>query len=221
MITVVPMSGLVSPPPRRPGRRDEYAQQTRDAVVVAARALFADRGFVATTVDDIAASSRVSPGTVYQQCGGKHGLLRTLLSLWANASSVSRTSARIDRACTGEEVFELLGVGYLDMYRQFGDVIALSVAVAPHDEESARCLDEITAKHRAVLVGAARRLRECGVLSDGTSDDDFADVAEFYFGSHGGIGFMATNLGWAPERARTWITTQFARGFGVDVRLDR
>ena len=63
VITVVHMSGLASPPPRRPGRRDEYAQQTRDAVVVAARALFADRGFVATTVDDIAASSRVSPGS--------------------------------------------------------------------------------------------------------------------------------------------------------------
>ena len=102
-----------------------------------------------------------------------------------------------------------------------GDVIALSVAVAPHDEESARCLDEITANHRVVLIGAARRLRDLAVLGDGTSDDEFADVADFYFGSHGGIRFMATDLGWEPERARTWITTQFARGFGVDVRLDR
>jgi AcrR family transcriptional regulator len=221
VITVVHMSGLASPPPRRPGRRDEYARQTRAAVVVAARALFADRGFVATTVDDIAASSRVSPGTVYQQCGGKHGLLRTLLSLWADAPSMSRAAARIDHACSGDEVFDVLGAGYLEMYRQFGDVIALGVAVAPHDEESARCLDEITANHRVVLFGAARRLRDLAVLGDGTSDDEFADVADFYFGSHGGIRFMATSLGWEPERATTWITTQFARGFGVDVCLDR
>ena len=205
------MSGPVSPPPRQPRRRDEYAQQTRDAVLDAARALFADRGFMATTVDDIAASSRVSSGTVYQQCGGKYGLLRTLLSLWTNAPSLPRAADDADAADSGDAVFDLLGHAYLEMYRQFGDVIGLGVAIAPFDEESAACLRDINAKQRVVLSRAARKLRELGALSQGTSDDDFADMADFYFGGHGGIQFLVTNLGWAPERARDWITTQLAR----------
>ena len=70
-------------PAERPrSRRDEYAEQTREAVVASARALFAERGYFATTINDIAAASRVSPGTVYQQCGGKQGLLRTLMDTW-------------------------------------------------------------------------------------------------------------------------------------------
>jgi AcrR family transcriptional regulator len=205
------MSGSVSPPPRQPRRRDEYAQQTRDAVLEAARALFADRGFVATTVDDIAASSRVSAGTVYQQCGGKHGLLRTLLALWTNAPSLPRAGERVAAADSGEKVFNLLGDAYLEMYRQFGDVIGLGVAIAPFHDESATCLRDINAKQRVVLTRAARKLRELGALSQGTSDDDFADMADFYFGGHSGIQFLVTNLGWAPERARAWITTQLAR----------
>jgi len=199
------------PPPRQPRRRDDYAQQTRDAVLEAARALFADRGFVATTVGDIAASSRVSTGTVYQQCGGKHGLLRTLLALWTNAPSLPRAADRVDAARNVEEVFEILGDAYLEVYRQFGDVIGLGVAVAPLDEESARCLRAADATQRAVHVRAARRLRALGALAQGISDDDVADVADFYFGGHGGIQFLTTRLGWAPERARTWLTTQFAR----------
>lgn len=199
------------PPPRQPRRRDDYAQQTRDAVLEAARALFADRGFVATTVGDIAASSRVSTGTVYQQCGGKHGLLRTLLALWTDAPSLPRAADRVDEARSGEEVFDILGDAYLEMYRQFGDVIGLGVAVAPLDGESARCLREANAKQRVVLARAARKLRELGVLPHSTSDDHFADVADFYFGGHGGIQFLAAHLGWTPETARTWITTQFAR----------
>src|SRR5579863_4456356 len=63
-------------------RRDEYAQATRQAILDAARQLFAERGYFATKVDDIAAKARVAPATVYAVTGGKYGLLSELIRIW-------------------------------------------------------------------------------------------------------------------------------------------
>ena len=63
-------------------RRDEYAQATRQAILDSARALFAERGYFATKVDDIAAKARVAPATVYAVTGGKYGLLTELTRIW-------------------------------------------------------------------------------------------------------------------------------------------
>jgi len=46
-------------------RRQEHMELTRAAVLEAAADQFAQRGFAATTIDDVAAAARVSKGTVY------------------------------------------------------------------------------------------------------------------------------------------------------------
>ena len=63
-------------------RRQEYAEATWQAVVTAARELFGEAGYSRTTVQQIARRARVSPATVYAQCGGKQGLLKTLMDEW-------------------------------------------------------------------------------------------------------------------------------------------
>jgi AcrR family transcriptional regulator len=52
-------------------RRDEYAEQTRAAVVVAAINLFAAGGYAATTIDAVAAEARVAKGGVYHHFANK------------------------------------------------------------------------------------------------------------------------------------------------------
>jgi AcrR family transcriptional regulator len=69
-------------------RREEYADQTRAAVIAAARQLFAENGFFQTKVEQIAKLSRISPATVYAQCGGKQGLLRLLMDSWTETPAV-------------------------------------------------------------------------------------------------------------------------------------
>jgi AcrR family transcriptional regulator len=53
------------------------------------RRLFAENGFFQTKVEQIARLSRVSPATVYAQCGGKHGLLRSLMDSWTQAPMIA------------------------------------------------------------------------------------------------------------------------------------
>lgn len=62
-------------------RRREQARATRHAVLQAARALFIERGYVATTVDSIAARANVSPETVYATFRSKRSLLSELVDV--------------------------------------------------------------------------------------------------------------------------------------------
>jgi AcrR family transcriptional regulator len=63
----------------RSPRRALQAQQTRVAVLAACRALFAERGWAATGVRDIANEAGVSVETVYATLGGKVALLTAAL----------------------------------------------------------------------------------------------------------------------------------------------
>lgn len=55
---------------RRPGRRP----QRRREILEAALAAFAERGFAATTIDDVRRASGASTGSLYHHFGGKAGL---------------------------------------------------------------------------------------------------------------------------------------------------
>jgi AcrR family transcriptional regulator len=63
----------------RSPRRALQARQTRTAVLVACRALFAERGWAATGVRDVATAAEVSVETVYATLGGKVALLTAAL----------------------------------------------------------------------------------------------------------------------------------------------
>lgn len=62
-------------------RRRERARATRTRVLDAARALFVERGYVATTIDAIAGHADVSPETVYSTFGNKRSLLSELVDV--------------------------------------------------------------------------------------------------------------------------------------------
>ncbi|MBA2315140.1 MAG: TetR/AcrR family transcriptional regulator [Chloroflexi bacterium] len=62
-------------------RRRAQAGATRRAVLEAARALFLEQGYVATTIDAIAAAAAVSPETVYARFGNKRTLLARLVDV--------------------------------------------------------------------------------------------------------------------------------------------
>jgi AcrR family transcriptional regulator len=61
--------------PYRSARRTAQAAQTREAVLHAARRLFAERGWAATGVREVAAAAGVSVETVYGAVGAKAALL--------------------------------------------------------------------------------------------------------------------------------------------------
>ncbi len=153
-------------PADRP-RREEYPDQTRAAVIAAARRLFAENGFFQTKVDQIAKLSRVSPATVYAQCGGKQGLLRSLMDSWTQTPAVVESYSESLAAADPALLVRTLSAAYLQITRQWGDVIKVVIEVAPHDEESASVLAAAQRRHNRNLAAICRHLEELGALRDG------------------------------------------------------
>jgi AcrR family transcriptional regulator len=60
-------------------RREQRALQTRARITEAALRLFCERGYVATSVEAIAAEAAVAPATVYQAFGTKQAVLARAL----------------------------------------------------------------------------------------------------------------------------------------------
>src|ERR687883_635710 len=67
-----------SPGPKRDQARTRLA---RAAVVEAARLLFLERGYGATTIEAISELADVPPATVYRLFSSKHGILGALLDV--------------------------------------------------------------------------------------------------------------------------------------------
>ena len=95
-------------------RRDEYAEATWQAVVTAARELFGEAGYSRTIVQQIARRARVSPATVYAQCGGKQGLLKTLMDSWTAGPLVHEIIESCAAAPSGKEKLHVLADDLLD-----------------------------------------------------------------------------------------------------------
>jgi AcrR family transcriptional regulator len=70
---------LGNPPP---GRREAKKEATRTAVRTAAKQLFAERGYEATTVRDIAHAANVTERTFYRYFDGKEGLIAEETLAW-------------------------------------------------------------------------------------------------------------------------------------------
>ncbi|HZU72401.1 MAG TPA: TetR/AcrR family transcriptional regulator [Acidimicrobiales bacterium] len=59
-------------------RRDEYSEATRQALLDSAARLFADKGFAATSLDEVAADARVTKGAVYHHFTNKQALFEAV-----------------------------------------------------------------------------------------------------------------------------------------------
>jgi len=84
-------------------RRDEYAEQTRAAVVEAAVSLFAADGYAATTIDAVAAEARVAKGGVYHHFANKAELFEAAF-IAMEERLLARVTAAINDATDTEQM---------------------------------------------------------------------------------------------------------------------
>lgn len=66
---------------RPKSRRELYSESTRAALIETARAMFAERGFAQTSLDDIAAATQVTRGAVYHHFESKQALFEVVYTL--------------------------------------------------------------------------------------------------------------------------------------------
>ncbi len=76
-----------------PGRRQQYSASTRRALVDAARQLFTQKGYAATSLDAIVAQAKVTKGALYHHYSGKQALFEAVFEQLEQTASKSITKA--------------------------------------------------------------------------------------------------------------------------------
>ena len=197
-------------PPQKLTRREQYALTTKRAIVDAARSLFAERGYFATTVDDIAAEAEVAPATVYSSTGGKQGLLSEMIRLWQSDPLIKSTLDELQASSDPNVIIEQLSSATRQIREAWADVIAILLTTAPHDAGVATQLNIPTENYRAAIGEIAQRLAKLGALRDGVDVTQASDILWFYFG-YSALSTLRDEIGWTYERAELWLANQAKR----------
>ena len=99
---------------------------TREHIVEAALALVADRGFTATSVDDIASAAGVAKGSVFYNFGSKSGLFEAIITEGVTRLTVALRGAA--EGLHGRDALEALVTELLTQVRAHPDFAKLMVA---------------------------------------------------------------------------------------------
>jgi AcrR family transcriptional regulator len=204
------MAGSVKPArtpdfPRRRGR----ARATRIRVLDAARALFIERGYVATTIDAIAERADVSSETIYSTFGNKRSLLSQLVDA-SIAGDVNATPI-LERDWVQEIREEpdprrrlrmLAGQGRSILERRSAiDEIVRGAASADPDIATLRDLGKAQRfagqrEFLRIVVGSAS-------LREGMDLDTAADIL-YAVGSPETYRLLVVDRGWSGSRFERW-----------------
>lgn len=146
---------------RRPGQTE-----TRDQILAAARALFAEQGYDGTTIRGIAAEAGVNPALIHHFFGSKDQVFAAALELPVNPSAI--VSAVIDgpREQAGERLIRLFLTiwGHPEARKPF---LALIRSVASN-EDAARMMREFIRRAIINRIGPALGVSDLRMTAVGT-----------------------------------------------------
>ena len=206
----------------RSPRREAQAQATRDAVIAAAQARFAEVGYAGTTVDAVAADAQVSAATVYATFGSKRALLEAAVDQAIVGDS--QELALADRPWVADlraldDPKERLRV----LYRALREVYERTAAFDQVVEDAARTDPELATllvEHRRRQYEDTERLRDAIVDGRvfGTLDARQDVEALWAIGGQSVYRLLTDGRGWAPETWERWMCELTGRL--LDTRAD-
>jgi AcrR family transcriptional regulator len=145
-------------------RRERMALQTRADILQAARRLFAERGYSATSVNDIAEEASVAVQTIYSRLGSKRGIVMALLELIDEEAGVPEAAAAVATGSTPEDVLRSQNRLTRDLQERCGDIVGALIAAAALEPEVEQAVAEGLRRHRRGARLTIDRIAELGGL---------------------------------------------------------
>lgn len=198
--------------------REDQARRTRAAVLEAARALFATKGYAATTVAAIAEDAGVAIDTVYSAVGSKPQLLLTLIETAVSGADGPLPPEQrawvqeIEAATTAREKLQLYARTVREIHDRMGPLLVVLRDAAEQSDELAELASTLRTRRAANMRRFAHEVASTGELRPSLSVDEMADVvwatnsAEFY-------SLLIVERGWTPEQYEEWLCDSWARLF--------
>ena len=201
----------VKPRAYRSPHRQEQARQTRAAVLAAARERFLERGYTATTIDEIAAAAGVSKPTVFTAVGNKAQLLKAVRDVAmagddTPAPVAQRPSVeRAREAQTAGEALHLVAAHITSVAGRYARIDEVLHGAAAAGEPELAELWEAGEQQR--LAGAGILLdiiRAKSPLRPGLDPRRAAGILSNYMASDVYLR-LVHRLGWTPGDFQQWL----------------
>lgn len=205
------MDGPVKPQPGyRVGAGQARTRRTRRAVIDAARTLFLERGYAATTVEAISDQSDTPQATVYRLFSSKLGILKAMLDVSVAGDDdavamLDRPQVRaLLRSAEPENQLAAFAVLVRDVMDRAAPVHRIVADAARSDQGAAALLAEIARQRHQGQQRIARSLARSGALRPGLRERDAADVIHA-LASPEVYGLLVFDRGWSGERYQKWL----------------
>jgi AcrR family transcriptional regulator len=182
----------------------------RAAVVEAARALFLERGYGATTIEAISDLADVPAATVYRLFSSKRGILKALLdvSVVGDDEAVPFADRPPVRTLLAEPDPRAQLAGFVAITVQVNSRVAplyrILASAAGSDPDAAALLDELTRQRQEGQRLIARSLARAGALRPEVRERDAADVIHALM-SPEVYRLLVLDRSWKPERYERWL----------------
>jgi AcrR family transcriptional regulator len=183
----------------------------RRAVVEAARTLFVDRGYRATTIEAVSDRSDVPPATVYRLFSSKLGILKALLDV--SIAGDDQALPLLDRPEVGalfaEPDPEKLLAGFaritVTINERSGQIYQILASAACSEPEAAVLLGQYTQQRQQGQGQIARALARAGALRADLRERDVADIIHVFM-SPEVYRLFVTDRRWSRARYEQWLT---------------
>jgi AcrR family transcriptional regulator len=126
---LTPRGGGASPPAKPGSRVRMSSAQRREQLIAIGRQLFAERGFDATSIEEVASRAKVSKPVVYEHFGGKEGLYAVVVDREVRALLERLTTALT--AGHPHELLEQAALALLDYIEEETDGFRVLVRESP------------------------------------------------------------------------------------------
>ena len=183
----------------------------RGAVVDAARGLFLDRGYGATTIEAISEASDVPTATVYRLFSSKRGILKALLdvSIVGDDEAVPLADRAPVRSLLADANPEEQLAGFVaiaaEVNSRTAPIYRILVGAASSDPDAATVLDELTRQRQEGQGHIARALARADALRPGLRQRDAADLIHAFL-SPEVYRLLVVDRAWPQERYKRWLT---------------
>lgn len=184
-------------------RREQAAAATREAILDAARELFASQGYGRTTMGQIASAARVAANTVYTSVGGKPQVLLAIIEEGTGDPTAAETIEAVGRTTDPAEVIRLTAGGVREVSERHAQSVAILLDSVRDDSAADEIHGEAQRQFRQALDRCVLRLEELGALEPG-EEGRASDVFWYLFG-FASWRTLITDLGWTWDEAERWL----------------
>lgn len=155
---------VVAEPKTRPGRRRDRAAKQR-ALLLAAKKLFAHRGYDATTTREIAASAGCAEGLIHRYFNGKGGLFLALIQYRASQEAADLHD-RLPVAATFQDEFLRLVAWEVERMWKDRDFLKVIIPRALLDPSMRNVLVVGTSRRIPAIIERLKHFKECQHMAD-------------------------------------------------------